>query len=289
MKNKAINILLVLVILIGIGCLVYPFVSNMLHERRQDKIITQSKEQVNDMEAKTIQDMLNRAKEYNEGLRNTVTLSDPFTQQEINQVTTDYNEILNLNGDGVIGYIEVPRLDIYETIYHGTSDDVLAKGIGHLPGTSFPIGGTGTHAVLSAHTGLPKAELFTNLPELKEGDIFYLYVLKSVLVYQVDQIKTVEPEDTKDLEIVEGKDYVTLVTCTPYGLNTHRLLVRGTRVPHTPEVIANAEIQKEEGIDNPQWSAAYGKALLKGIGVGLLFVLLVMIVFNKLRKLEGKQ
>ena len=136
---------------------------------------------------------------------------------------------LNLAGDGMMGYIEIPEIDIYLPIYHGVSEEVLSKGIGHMPNSAFPIGGEGNHAVLTGHTGLPSAKLFTDLTELEEGDRFYIHILDLVLCYTVDQIKVVLPNEGQDLSIVPGKDYCTLVTCTPYGINSHRLLVRGIR------------------------------------------------------------
>ena len=280
MKDKRINIILVLIMVIGVGLMLYPFISNTLHERRQDKIIVESKKAVDGMEDDNIQNMLKEAQEYNERLLNSITLSDPFSSMSINQSLEGYYDILNMNEQGLMGYIEIPRLNLYETIYHGTSEEVLAKGVGHLSVSSFPVGGSSTHALLSAHTGLPKAELFTNLPEMKEGDIFYIHILNEVLAYEVDQIKIVEPNDTKDIQIVEGEDYVTLITCTPYGLNTHRYLVRGKRVEYTPEVQEIATLQQKEGIKKEQWSDNYISALIKGALIAILIIIIIFIIYK---------
>ena len=285
MKNRIINILLVLIMLVGVGLLAYPFISNVIHEQRQDKIITDSKEIVENMDTEEIEQMFADAREYNESIKNVVTVTDPFGKNAAGQVTDRYNRILNTDGKGLIGYLDIPRLNLKEAIYHGTTDDVLAKGIGHLPDTSFPIGGFGTHCVLSAHTGLPSAELFTNLPEVKEGDIYYIYVLNDMLAYRVDQIKVVEPDDISDLLVEQAEDYVTLVTCTPYGLNTHRLLVRGTRVSITEALLAEAEAQKSEGISEPQWRDSYGKALVLGVALGVLFFLVIILICKRRNRL----
>ena len=151
----------------------------------------------------------------------------------------NYKELLNI--DGIMGYVEIPAIDVKLSIFHGTSDATLQKGIGHLEGSSLPIGGSGTHAILTGHTGLSKAKFFTDLVELKEGDRFYLRILDKTLAYLVDQIKVVEPENTKDLQSISEKDYVTLLTCTPYGVNSHRLLVRGVRTEYHPEEKTEAQ------------------------------------------------
>ena len=283
MKNKITTILLVLIMIIGVGMMVYPFISNLFHDKRQDKIITDSKSIVENMDTQEIERMFQEARDYNENLQHTVTITDPFGKNASSQVTERYNQILNTDGNGIIGYLEIPRLELKEPIYHGTTDDVLAKGVGHLPATSFPIGGFGTHSVLSAHTGLPSAELFTNLPEVKEGDIFYVYVLNDMLAYRVDQIKVVEPDNIEDLLVENGKDYVTLVTCTPYGLNTHRLLVRGTRVSITESLLAEAETQKSEGISEPQWRDSYSEALVFGVALGVIFFLVIILLRRRVR------
>ena len=177
--------------------------------------------------------------------------------------------------------------DIFVThkhIDHGTSEEVLAKGVGHLEGTSLPIGGESTHTVLSGHTGLPEAEIFTKLESVKEGDIFLIHVLNETLAYKVDQIKVVEPSETDDLKIVPGYDYATLVTCTPYGINSHRLLVRGIRTEYTQDVSDEAAGQAEEGPDGGGWKAMYEKAIIEGILFAVILVVLINVIVRKFGK-----
>ena len=175
-----------------------------------------------------------KAREYNRHIAKQTKLKEPFAGSKMQQSDRSYENILNLNGDGVMGYIEIPKIEVKLPIVHGTDDEDLERAAGHLPKTSFPVGGTSSHSVLSAHRGLPSAKLFTDLDQLEENDIFLLHILDKELYYRVVQIKVVEPENTEDLRIVKGKDYVTLVTCTPYAVNSHRLLVRGERTTEPP-------------------------------------------------------
>lgn len=284
MKNKIINIILILCVLVGIGVLAYPFASNMLHDRKQDEIITEYDEQMENLAEEEKEEMLAAARQYNEDLIGNVVLSDPFDPEALERINEDYDELLNYDDDGIMGYVEIPRIDVYEAIYHGTSDEVLAKGIGHLANTSFPVGGDGTHSVLSGHTGLPEAELFSNLEEMIEGDVFYIHVLGETLAYEVDQIKVVEPSDTSDLQIEADHDYVTLVTCTPYGINSHRLLVRGIRIPYDASAKAAGEAQAQEGMSSETWKEVYGKALLTGCLIAALVLLVIWLIVRKTKK-----
>lgn len=283
MKNKIINIILVLMLFLGIGILTYPFISNFLHEKKQDTIVTNYDKTVENMGQEKKDKLLEEAKKYNENLSGSAVLTDPFDPAALKKENEEYHQILNENADGVMGYLEIPRIKCYEAIYHGTDDTILQKGIGHLANTSFPIGGEGTHAVLSGHTGLPDAELFTNLAQMKKDDIFYIHVLGNVLAYQVDQIKVVLPSETDDLKIVAGKDYVTLVTCTPYGINSHRLLVRGVRVANDQNVKQQAEKQKKDGMEEEEWKKIYQKAFVQGSLVAVL-VLGILFLFTRKRK-----
>ena len=174
--------------------------------------------------------MLEEAQEYNQSLVNTTKLYDPFSTT--GKPSKEYMNLLNVSKDGMMAYLQIPKIDVKLPIYHSTNNGVLQKGVGHMEGSSLPIGGTSTHAVLSGHRGLPNSKLFTDLDKMKVGDIFYISVLGDTLAYEVDQIKTVLPSQTDDIEIVDGEDYVTLVTCTPYSVNTHRLLVRGKRTDY---------------------------------------------------------
>lgn len=181
------------------------------------------------MDDEAAQRELEKAEEYNDDLTESVELlNDPFMQSD-SLDNTDYDDLLNATAEGVMAYLEIPAIDVLLPIYHGVDNGELSKGIGHLPETSLPVGGESTHSVLAGHSGMSNARLLTDLPKLKEGDVFYIHVYGRTLTYTVDQIKTVLPTDTSDLTITPGEDYVTLVTCTPYGVNTHRLLVRGTR------------------------------------------------------------
>ena len=179
-----------------------------------------------------------------------------------------------------MGYVVIPKIDVNLPIYHGTSEEVLQKGVGHLQNTSLPVGGESTHAVLSGHTGLSSAKLFTDLDKLEEGNIFYIKTLGETFAYEVDQIKIVEPHETSDLLIESDKDYVTLVTCTPYGINSHRLLVRGTRIPYTEEVEKEIKKEQKENVGST-WRDEYFKALAIGLGglaiLGIIFIIVVLI------------
>ena len=287
-RNRVLTVILVLVLITGLGVLVYPFVSNMLHDRKQDEIITEYDEKMENLDQEERDAMLAEAREYNESLLGNVVLTDPFDPAAMEKQNEEYDSLLNIDGNGVMAYLEIPRIDLYEAVCHGTSDEVLARGIGHLMNTSLPVGGEGTHAVLSGHTGLPEAELFTNLEQVEKGDIFYIHVLGETLAYEVDQIKVVEPSDTSDLLIEQGKDYVTLVTCTPYGINSHRLLVRGCRVPYTEELRDASDAQAAEGVDGESWKTVYGRALLEGVLIAAV-ILGVLIFFVKWKRRKNAQ
>lgn len=220
---------IVALLLLGMGFFLYPHVSNLLMERNQSYAIQNFEDQVKNKARDEMEEEWKKAEEYNESLSGNV-LRDPFMEGSGMVLQDNYKEVLNING--IMGYIDIPDIDVNLAVYHGTGESTLKKGVGHLEGTSLPVGGAGTHAVFTGHTGLTTAKLFTDLTELGEGDMFYLHILDRVLAYQVDQIKVVEPENTDDLKPVAGKDYVTLVTCTPYGVNSHRLLVRGKRTDY---------------------------------------------------------
>ena len=220
-------------IIIGLSLILYPIISNKFNSLNYQRVIGNYSNTVEEITKQ--EEMFNAAKNYNSSLIGT-DITDAFTDPNRTS-SSEYLAILNVDNNGMIGYISIPKIDVRIPIYHGTSSDILQKGVGHLEGSSLPIGGESTHAILSAHRGLPSSRLFTDLDQLKEGDIFYIYVLDEVLAYKVDQILVTEPEETEALKIVEGKDYVTLVTCTPYAVNTHRLLVRGERVEYDQNTI----------------------------------------------------
>ena len=224
-KGNYITILLVLILLVGLSLLLYPSVSDYWNSLHQTKAIATYAEEVANLNQDQYGEIWAAAESYNASLAdrdNAYLLSD--AQKE------EYERLLNVSGLGIMGYIEIPSIDCSLPIYHGTEESVLQIAVGHLEWSSLPVGGESTHCVLSGHRGLPSAKLFTNLDKLQMGDVFLLRVLDEVLTYEVDQILIVEPQETGALQIEEGQDYCTLVTCTPYGINTHRLLVRGHRI-----------------------------------------------------------
>ncbi len=233
-KDKLIIFLFILLIIVGLGFILFPLISNQIYKVQYQKVIKVYDDTVISNSDEENEAILNEAVIYNSTLTST-TIIDAF-ENPSSETSTEYLSILDVDGNGMMGYISIPKIDVRIPIYHGTSSDVLQKGVGHLEGSSLPVGGESTHAILSAHRGLPSARLFTDLDQLEEGDIFYIYVLDEVLAYQVDQVLVTEPSETDALMIEEGKDYVTLVTCTPYGVNTHRLLVRGERIEYSEEV-----------------------------------------------------
>lgn len=219
----------VVIIFSGLIIAMYPFYSNILYNRNSSKVISDYQQEVDNMQQEDIDAIKQAASAYNEQLKAAVWKGENEDWQQ----GTSYLDMQGVTS--ALGYINIPKIDVHLPVYHGTSSQVLEKGIGHIEQTSFPLGGVSTHSVLTGHRGMPNAVLFTDLDKMEKGDKFYLHILDEVLAYQVDQIKIVEPQDTSDLRIVEGKDYCTLVTCTPYAINSHRLLVRGVRVPYTGE------------------------------------------------------
>lgn len=225
MKKHLSTIFFGIIFLIGLLLVLYPTVSNFLSNREQKKVIREYSNIVNNMDKEEKEAMYNEAVDYNKKIyeNGMIDYSNPDAVQ-------GYNDILDVSGTGIMGYISIPKINVELPIYHGTSDGVLQVAVGHLEGSSLPVGGENTHCVLSGHRGLPSADLFTHLDRLNVHDIFTISVLDKTLVYEIDQIKVVAPGDTQYLQIEDGKDYCTLLTCTPYGINTHRLLVRGVRV-----------------------------------------------------------
>ncbi len=232
-KGNSITFILILVLLAGLSLLLYPSVSDYWNSFHQTQAIASYAENVATMDQARYDALWEDAKAYNASL---LGRSNAYLLSEAQRA--QYEELLDVSGLGVMGYIEIPSIGCSLPIYHGTEESVLQIAVGHLDWTSLPVGGASTHCVLSGHRGLPSAKLFTNLDKLVEGDVFMLRVLDEVLTYEVDQILIVEPQEVAALQIVEGKDYCTLVTCTPYGVNTHRLLVRGHRIENIEEAKA---------------------------------------------------
>lgn len=244
-KQNFITIMLIFILLVGLSMLSYPTVSDYWNSFHQSKAVAGYVDKVADLSKADYSKMLSDAESYNKTLDQSV-IPDLNINGEAKEV---YNRLLDVTGSGIMAYVEIPKLNTTLPIYHGTDDAVLQVAIGHIPGTSLPIGGKGTHAVISGHRGLPSAKLFTDLDQLVEGDIFYIQVLDQTLTYEVDQILTVTPDDVSPLTIDPDQDYVTLVTCTPYGVNSHRLLVRGHRIANeTKEARVTAEASQVDPI-----------------------------------------
>ena len=243
-KRNITTIIILLFFLVGLSLLLYPLVANQWNNYRQSRLISSYDSTVSQMESDGSIDYeaeWERANAYNEALLPSI-LPDSFAVAEASdEPDEEYMACLNIAGDEIMGTVEIPKIDIELPIYHTTDEEVLERAAGHLEGSSLPIGGESTHAVISAHRGLPSASLFTDLDQLEEGDHFLLHVLDDTLAYEVDKISVVEPKETQDLAVEEGEDLVTLLTCTPYGVNSHRLLVRGHRVPYEPETIADEQ------------------------------------------------
>lgn len=238
MKGKTTTILLALVFILGFALLLYPTFSNYWNSFHQSRVVSNYEKAVESLSQKDYEETLRAAQAYNRGL-----LNNPNRFLDGNEEDPAYKNLLSLSDNQVMGYITIPKVNIRLPLYHGTSDAVLQVGVGHLVGSSLPVGGESAHAALSGHTGLPSASLLTDLDQLDMGDRFYLYVFGDQLVYQVDQILVVEPDEIDALDIIPGEDHVTLITCTPYGINTHRLLVRGVRTfPLSGQVHSEAEM-----------------------------------------------
>lgn len=229
-KNGLFSLILILTLLTGLSLLLYPTISDWWNSFHQSRAIASYVETVEELDDDAYAQLWEDAQAYNEALAQDNSRFQPSEEESVR-----YNELLNLSGTGIMGYVEIPSIDVALPIYHGTDEAVLQVAAGHIEGSSLPVGGPGTHTVLSGHRGLPSATLFTDLDQLDMGDVFLLHVLGETLTYQVDQIRIVEPDDVSLLALEEGEDLCTLVTCTPYGVNSHRLLVRGYRVENLEE------------------------------------------------------
>lgn len=286
MKKKAGNLVICIIFLAGLSLLLYPFVANQWNNYRQKQLISGYEQVVSDKEAAEGIDYdaeRKKAEDYNEALLPCV-LPDSFALAESSGVDPVYMNTLNIAGDEMMGSVEIPKINIKIPIYHTTEEDVLNKGAGHLEGSSLPVGGANTHAVISAHRGLPSASLFTDLDQLKEGDHFLIHVLNETLCYEVDKISVVKPEDTSALAVEDGQDLVTLLTCTPYGVNTERLLVRGHRVPYVEE-----EVKEEKTVlSGSSLHTNYLLWVFVGLSVTALFVFVLYLKEIKLKRRANK-
>lgn len=273
-KNTVITIVLVIIFAAGLSLMLYPSFSNWWNQRHQTQAIAGYVAASNDLTKEQRQKMWDQAVAYNQKLSQKGTNFN-LSEEEIKE----YNSILDVTGTGIMGYVDIPKINISLPIYHGTDEAVLQVAIGHIAGSSLPVGGAGSHCVVSGHRGLPSARLFTDLDKLQDGDHFMLQVLGETLTYQVDQIRTVLPDELGDLQIEEGQDYCTLVTCTPYGVNTHRLLVRGHRVANDEgDVMINADATQ---VDPLQAALVIGAILL-------LLILLWTVLATRQRKIRVK-
>lgn len=286
MKKKAGNLVICIIFLAGLSLLLYPFVANQWNNYRQKQLISGYEQVVSDKEAAEGIDYdaeRKKAEDYNEALLPCV-LPDSFALAESSGVDPVYMNTLNIAGDEMMGSVEIPKINIKIPIYHTTEEEVLNKGAGHLEGSSLPVGGANTHAVISAHRGLPSASLFTDLDQMKVGDHFLIHVLDETLCYEVDKISVVKPEDTSALAVEDGQDLVTLLTCTPYGVNTERLLVRGHRVPYVEE-----EVKEEKTVlSGSSLHTNYLLWVFVGLSVTALFVFVLYLKETKLKRRANK-
>ena len=279
-----------LAFLLALLVTLYPLISTWYNDRHQAQIHVQYKEELNQKDDSEIRNERKLAEAYNKAIAPGVQHTESFTQGALQLAAQNYDQLLNLAGNGIMGYVQIPSINVDLPIYHGTEDATLEAGIGHLLGSSLPVGGSSTHCVLTAHSGMASQKLFSDLPQLAVGDVFYLEVLGEKLAYQVDQIKTVLPHDTSFLGIADGQDYCTLVTCTPFGINTHRLLVRGTRIPYVEaEQIVVDQTQKDPDPTVSDWEQDYLKGLYIGLALLAVIALLTILICILRRKMFPSQ
>lgn len=288
MKRKLAIFGIILIFVAGIGVMSYPLVSSVINNIDSRNHVEEYTKTTKQMSSEETLEMFKRAEEYNQSLTNNVIITDPFDEKAYKKIGANYENALNVDGNGLIGYIDIPKINVYLPIYHGTTDKILAKGAGHLQNTSLPVGGESTHSVISAHTAYPGETFFDYLTDMQEGDEFYVHVLDRVLKYEVDSIKVVLPEETDDLRVIRGEDHVTLLTCTPYSINTHRLLVRGKRVAYDDSKYittgASAASFGDDGIFFLGYKVPYPAAALIVVGFVALVVIIVIISLRRSKK-----
>ena len=268
---------LVLVFLLALGLMLYPLISSKVNAKYASEIQTSYEAVIEKADNSALLDAKEKAIAYNESITPGASVDDAYSQDALLTATRDYDGLLNIAGDGIMGYVKIPKIGVQLPIYHGTDNDSLERGIGHLLGSSLPVGGDSTHTILTAHSGMASQKMFSDLPQLEIGDVFYLRILGETLAYQVDQINTVLPHDTTFLGIEQGEDLATLVTCTPFGVNTHRLLVRGERIPYE-EAETIVETTQEEVVEST-WEQHYMKGILIGNCVVIILVILAIIMW----------
>ena len=288
MKKRGITkiLLMFLVFLASSALILYPFIANYVFEHRTDSIVQAVEEEADEIDDSVRKAELERAGQYNEMIASGhIRLQDPFVEQE--DYSETYGSLLCMNEDGVMGFIRIPSIEVSLPIYHGTAEHTLEAGAGHLEGSSLPVGGSSTHSVITGHTGLSSAKMFTDLIELQEGDIFILNIYGEKLIYEVDQIKTVLPYELGELTITPGQDYCTLVTCTPYGVNTHRLLVRGVRTTELKDT-EQGEVFKAKAVES-RWMQEYKRDVLISFGLFILGMIILVITRFALRTKGGNR
>lgn len=274
MRRRIRRIMIGILLFLGFALLLYPCVQMILSDMNQTIAVSKYEEGVVCYSEERKQEEFQKAEEYNKNL-NIMTVSDPFARLKSEESWDAYNEILDVDM-GMMGTLEIPCISVNLPIYHGISEEVLRKGVGHIKQTPFPIGGEGRHTILSAHRGLPESRLFSDLDKLEPGDEFYIHIFDEIFAYKVDQIKVVEPENGKYLVPIEGEDHVTLLTCTPYGINSHRLLVRGIRTEYVPEIKEGVQVKAV----HKEWY------MLTGIGVVLFLIFISVFVQRRKHKKE---
>lgn len=268
-KRIVLIIICIFVLLASLSAVLYPVVAEHFAAQRKSEVRTNYEEKLNEIDTTELDNILAQARAYNDKLAHVTS----FSQEEITAISGDYSNLLNASGNGIMCYVDIPIIKCYLPVYHGDDPKALERGVEHLYGTSLPVGGADTHSVLSAHTGLTGEKMFTDLELLEEGDVFYLHVLNDTLAYQVDQIKVVEPTEVDDIRITEGEDYVTLITCTPYAVNTHRLLVRGTRIPYEEATVIEEQIEEVKTVES-NWEKQYFRGIMYGIAILLCLAVL---------------
>ena len=273
--------------LIALGITLYPMISTWYNERHQAEVHIHYQEKVEQVDNTKLIEAKELAVAYNQTILPGAQDEDSFSKEALLSASENYGSLLNLAGDGIMGYVEIPTIGVTLPIYHGTNNSTLERGVGHLLGSSLPVGGESTHSVLTAHSGMASQKMFSDLDRLKKGDVFFLDVLGEKLAYQVDQIKTVLPYDTTFLQTEIGNDLCTLVTCTPFGVNTHRLLVRGTRIEYEEaEVIVEEKLETEEPVKST-WEQQYLQGILIGIGAVVILGLGILVFWFVRRRRRG--
>ena len=288
MKKKILLIsLAVMMFLLALGITLYPLISSYYNDRHQSQIQTKYEERLEQIDNSAKIQAKQLAIAYNNALKPENQIGEAFTEQTLLEASVDYDAQLNVAGDGIMCYVEIPRIDVVLPVYHGTDASTLERGVGHLLCSSLPFGGESTHSVLTAHSGVASMKLFSDLDQLQSGDVFYIHVLGEVLAYQVFDINTVLPHKTELLQIQTGKDLSTLVTCTPFAVNTHRLLVTGERIPYEEaEEIVEEQITHEKPAQST-WGKQYLQGVWIGIGAAIILGLTVLAVWLIRRRRHG--